>query len=393
MKKILSLLLSAVLLLSAGTCAYGQEAPVSDHSSTISDMYILVNNQIIDLSNITLELDVTGEGKARAAQIHLDADGQTVAEIGLTLVDRTLVLHMNSASMGHTDYGLDLASMLSAALEKGIDSAVSFLQSIDPTGTAEGLIDALVNAGGQALELPPEPEQPAEEPEAKAGISLPDLSIDGDILSLLEDCVSEPETVHMGGMEYDPNGGVAEMPEDDYQVRTFTFDTDTICQILDMIHVNGQSLSAGEQFRQAGVDLSLDGVFYDGELAHIGQISSSLSNPDLTLSFGGGYNQRLTDLGSSTSYSFGFAKGADLETLTGGSVSFTVADSQHEGEPFTPDSVDMDSLIMLSDMDTETATAELTQALSGVIADMLMPVMSAIYPDADMEGLTEEPLE
>ena len=197
----------------------------------------------------------------------------------------------------------------------------------------------------------------------------------------------------MGGMEYDPNGGVSEMPEGDYQVQTFNFDTDSLCQLLDMVYVDGEPAGLGDKFREAGVDFLFAGTFYDGDAAHIAQISASLSGDDFSYTAGGGYNQLITDEGKTTSYSFGSSSGTDPETMSVTGLSFTVTDGPQAREPFAPGDISEDGLIMLSDMDPEAALNELGQSLGLLLGDMLTPVVEAITENMDMEGLEEVPAE
>lgn len=374
-KKVLSMLLAAALMLSCGVCAWAADGPDGDHSHVVSDIYIISDDQVIDLTGVTFELDVTGEAGTKAGRLHMNKDGAAVGELGVTLLDDGLfVLHMASESLGHKDYGADLAVVLARMMQSGVDSLIGLLQSIDVNGTARSIIDGLMAAGDDA----PAAEEP--EPEATAA-PLPNISIEGDVMDVIGGCISEPQTVHMGGMEYAPNGAASEMPDGDYRVQTFNFDTDTVCGLLDMIYIDGEPAGLGDEVRASGVEFLFAGVFYDGEAARIGQISGSLSGEDFSYSAGGSYDQRVTDEGKKTTYSFGTSDGADPETMSVSGLSFTVSDGTHEGEPFTSVSVDEDEVVMLSDMDMDQAMEELGQSLGTVVGDMLFTVLEPMMSD------------
>ena len=387
MKKIISLVLAAALLLGMGAYACAEEEPaVSSHSHTLSDICIVYNDQIIDLSDMRIELDVSADGQANAGRLHVDVNGQSAAELGLTMVDGMLVLHLESQSLGHVDYAIDPVAVLARTMQNVIDGLIGLLQQIDIDGTAQSIVDSILGmANGEGQEPQIAPAEPSPEPETS--VSIPDISIDGDVMDVILGCISEPETVHMGGTEFGANGSVTEMPDGEYQVQSFSFDTDTICKILEMIQVNGQSLDVSDSIRQAGVDVSLDGVFYDGELAHIGQISCAYAYEDQSVNVGFGYNRRLTEAGAATSYSFGMSQGADLESLTGMSISFTLSDGEADGEQLTPDSVNLDEAVVLSDMDTEQAMEELSQAMQTLTTDMLGALAQVLVANMDMDAL------
>ena len=391
MKRALSVLLVMAMMLSCGVYALAAEEPAGDHSHIVSDIYFISGDQVIDLTGVTFELDVTGDAGTKAGRLRVNKDGQTVAELGVTMLeDGLFVLHMESPTLGHKDYGIDPVKVLARMMQSGIDSLTGLLESIDVNEEARRLIDGLM-----AEDAAPAGEA-EEAPEASPAPAMPNITIEGDPMAVIEGCIGEPETVHMGGMEYAPDGGVAEMPEGDYQVQTFNFDTDTVCELLDMVYVDGAPAGLGDELREAGVDVLFAGTCYDNDQAHIAQISGSLSGEDFSFSAGGGYNQLITDEGKKTTYSFGTSSGAAPETMSVFGLGFTVSDGTHEGEPFTPASIDEDEIVVLTGAETDPALEELNQSLSMLAVDMLTPVlepfmealeaeMAVIGPEADGE--------
>lgn len=408
MKKILSMLLCAALLLSCGVCAWAAEEPAGDHCHTVSDIFLMINNEPIDLSGVTLELDVTGVAGvdgAKAGRIHVNQDGVTVGELGVgVLEDGCYVLHLNSAALGHKDYGIDPVVLISRILRGGLDSLIELLQGIDTDAAAQSIFDGI--HAQQAANDSADAEEAEETAESGIGpnvyfevngktFSLSDVTIEGDAVALLKSCISEPETVHMGGVEYAPNGDTIEMPDGEYQKQTFTFDTDTVCELLDMVYVKGEPAGLGDEVRQAGVEILYTGEFYDGEAAHIGDIGASIGSDEFNYSVSCGYNQTVTDEGTETTFTYGTAQGLDPDISVSG-VSFKVSDGTHEGEQFTPAAIDEDELVMLTDMELDEALSELSQALGTVLGDMLTPVMGPVMeamPEGGDAAGIEEPAE
>lgn len=373
MKKFLALLLSAVMLLSAGAyaCADGDSG---DHSHVLSNVYIVVDDQVIDLSDVSVELDVAADG--RAGRVHLDVGGESVAELGLTVADGLYVLHMESETLGHKDFAVDPVVVLTNVIQGGIDDLTELLESIDAEGLARSIVDGLMAPKAA------EPEE-SEEP-----VSMPEISIEGDVLGVILDCFSEPETAHMGGTEYAPNGDVFEMPDGEYTVTSFSCDTDTVCQILDMICADGEPLGLGEAFKEAGLELAIDVVSYEGDEASSGQVSYSVSDGQYLYTVGLGYDQLATEAGATTNYVVTMTQSNDSDAVTGVALGFTVSDGTHEGEQFTPDEVDMDQVVMLSDMDLEQALTEVADALSVMGGDLEQPITDVLM--AATEGMTVE---
>lgn len=398
MRKLFSLLLAAALLLGAGATAWSAEEPAPDHCHTISDICIAANGQLIDFTGVSIEFDVTGADAGKAGCLHVDQNGETAAEFGITALDDGLyVLHMQSVNLGHKDFAFDPVVVLDRLLQKGVDSVITALEELDTTAMAQSILDSLTKPEAEtpaATEEPapaPDAGEPAPEMPSEIKIGPPSITIQGDLAGVIAGCGSEPETVHMGGEEYDPNSGEAAMPEGDYQVRTVTYGTETICQILDMIYVDGEPLGLGDALRDAGVEFEMNGVFYDGDAAHFGQITGSISDgEDFSVTAGGEYDQLVTESGNTTAYSFGMTQRIDPEAVTDFSVSFTVSEGEHEGEAFTSASVNKDELTVLTDMAPDQAMEALAEALGLLSGDMLTPVLAPIMmsmtADMDLEG-------
>lgn len=384
MRKFLALLLSAVMLLSLGVYASAAEAEAGDHSHTLSDAYIVVNDQVVDLSHVSVELDVTEEEGEKAGVVLVDVNGETVGEVGLTLADGLFVLHLKSETLGDTEFAVDPVVVLAKVMQSGIDGLIELLESIDTTGVAQSIVDSILNPAQGEDEATVEYETTIEaEPAPDGGptVVIPEITIEGDAAGVLAGCVSEPETVHMGGIEYNPNGSTFELPDGEYEMRTVNFDLETLCQLLDMIRVDGEPLGMGDTLRQSGVEYSVTCTFYEGETARTGQVGIVSSSDGTDTTVAGSYQQLVTETGTVTNYIFGLTEsaGADLTSMGAG---FTVTEGAHEGAPFTAGSVDMDGLVMLSDMGMDEALETVSEALNTLLNDVLTPVMEPFMAEA-----------
>lgn len=379
MKKILALLLSLVLLL--GTCAFAEEEVAAPNCHKLSGIYLIYNDQMIDLSNISFELDTTEDGENSATGLVMSADGETVAELGFAKVDGVYYLHMNSNSLGHKDFGMDPVVYLERSLKAGIDGLIELLKSIDTRGAAESIVN-FAQSIGEDIEAAATPE-PTPEPTAEPDeddlaqtieIQLSKISFDGDVLAVLKDCVSEPQTSHMGGIEYGLGNTQLEMPDGEYTETSFEFSTDTLCKILDMVRYDGEDLGLGDALRSTNIQFLLGGSIQSSDLAHIFNLNGSLIAEDVESSFGINVHQIKTEGGYDTTFSYGTT--ATGEPSTG--VQFTVSSNVHDGASFTPASIDPASAVMLSDMDDEEALDTLKQAFTAMGIDALMPLLPVV---------------
>lgn len=385
MKKLLALLLSAILLLSA--CAFAEEAADVTHSHRLSDVVLLSGEQAFDFSSIAVELDVSGAEKPDAVCLHLDVDGETVVELGVALVDGLYVCHLESESLGHEDFVIDPVVFLAQTMDRGIDFITAMLESVDTTAAAQAILDSINGAGkapAEAAPSAPAPEQSAQ--------PLPNISFEGDFLATIQECVSEPETVQMGGVDYLPSGREIVTADGTYQSTEFTIDTETVCKILNMIYVNGEPSGWGDKLREAGIDYRMHGNFLTGEeegLNEIGSLDATFDVDDTHLSVNVNVNTGYTEEGKLTEFTYGVGMGEQ----TGG-LSLVYADAVHEGARFTADSIDMESATVLTDMEQEEALKLLGDALAKVGTDavsaLTAPIMSALLSSADLGELQAE---
>lgn len=390
MKKILALLLSAVLLLSTGVYASAEEAAPADHSHSLSDAYIMVAGRIIDLSDISIQLDVSEEGQADACRLRVQDQGETICELSLTMADGLLLMHMESETLGSKDFALDPVTVLARTMQNGIDGLIEILESFDPTTAAQDIVDSILHGSpDDQTETQVERDDAGSDWPAE-GIVIPQIAVDGDIAALLEGCVSEPETVHMGGVDYAPNGTAVETPEGDYAMTTLTIDLDTVCEMLDMITVGGQPSGLGEALREAGTAFSVEGAFYEGETARMGQVTCRNSDGETSIVSTTTYHKLITETGTSTVLAISVAPEDDSATIPSMMIGFTIKNEKYDGEAFGPDTANMDDPIMLSDMDMDQAIQVFMEALGTALGDAMTPVMTLVMgPEAtgsDMGG-------
>ena len=149
MKKMLALSLSASML--SGVCAFAEET-ADVHSYMLSDVTVVSGDQTFDFSNLSIGIDVP-EGE-NGALLHLDENGETAAEIGVTMADGIYVLHMDSEMLGHRDFGVDPVVVIERVLQGGIDGLIAMLEDIDVHGTAQDIVDFLQDPS--ALKAEPE---------------------------------------------------------------------------------------------------------------------------------------------------------------------------------------------------------------------------------------------
>lgn len=383
MKKLLALLLSAVLLLSA--CAFAEDAAPVTHSHKLSNVYIIAGDQAIDLSDLSLELDVSGTEKPDAARLHLNTPDGSVAEVGITMADNIYYVHLASESLGHVDYAIDPVVLLARYMDQGVNGIVAMLQSLDTTGMAQGLLDAvgLIDVDAGAVEAP----AATEEPEAAGNEIVIDLSrirIEGDPMAVLMGCVSEPETAEMGGVEYAPDGSEIVIADGTYTTQEFTIDTETLCTVLNMLYLDGEPSGLGDMVRETGVSFEVHGTFQTGEDEGLNRIAS------VTATLDDGTTQQTMTLDLNTFYGSDGKTTAVIygQTTADQSVglSFYLTKGQHEGEAFTSGSIDVENAISLTDMET----AELLDTLGGALATVggeALGVISNALVESMMAGV------
>lgn len=380
MKKLLALLLSVAMLL--GACAFAEEAAAVAGGYKLSDIYIVANDQLIDLSNLALEADVYSGDDGSALKLHLDDNGETAAELGLTMVDGISVLHLESDTLGHKDFGIDPVVYLERSLRQAIDGIVEMLQGVDTTELAQSIMDF-------ANKSETEEEEPAPEAQAPA---LPNISIEGDVVSAIQEFVTTEEGVHMGGVQYGLGDTEIEMPDGEYTVTHLNFDMDAICSLLNMAYIDGEPAGLGDSLKDSGMSFALEGTTYAGDGHYSGTVTFSYGANGTEGNLTVDYSQTRTDAGESGVFSIGSFSG-DQGIL----VQFKLAESAHEGDVFTPASVDMSGVEMLSDLSDEEANAALSEAFTALGGDVTGAVlgsfMSAMMAAPAEEAPAEEALE
>ena len=370
MRKVLAILLAAVMLLSCGATALAAEEASVANSYTVSDISFIVNDQIIELTGVTAVLEAASVDGSRGFRMSVNKDDEPLGELTFTLQDDGLcALHMDSPTLGVKDYGIDLAAILSRSMKSGIDSLVALLQSVDTDSAAQTIINALLRTPS-AIEEPVETEAP-EMPEATEA---PTVGIDAEgVVDVLSECVTN-ETEQMGGEVDGPDGSVVTIPYGEYEITTVTLDTETIASMLDMVSLNGQPAGLGDAVRNAGVDISVNIKGTTGEAAKLGQFNVTAEGEDLYFVLGLDYSSVNAEDGVQTNWSWGSTSGADRETASTFGMVLTITSTEGENVAFVPAPVDESALVMLSDMTSEEATTELTQSFVTLLTDMLAPL-------------------
>lgn len=390
-KKILALTLAALMLFSA--CAVAEEPADNARAYSLSGIYVIMGDSVVDLSALKLELDLFGSGKDQTVLLHLDDADKTIAEVGAAKFGDVGVLHLSSPTLGHQDLGLDFVKYYEKVVQNGIDGLIAMLQRIDAHAVARSIVDFMdsvwdsnpseeiaqaveeAEAAEEAAEEEDETVELAEEDGTTIVIHLSDLSVEGDFLSVILDCIGEPQAVTMGGTEFAEDGTAVEIPEAEYTATTINFDMDHITQLLNMIYYQGESLKLGDKMKEANIEVSLTGEIYEGEDGNFSTLSAKMAKDGESLELLVSNNQNILPEGETNTFSF--VVNANDETV--GGVTFTVGDAVHEGEAFTAASVDMNNVVMLTDMDDDAWTATIKAAFGTLAADVQSDVMNTVF--------------
>ncbi len=391
MKKLFACLLCAALML--GACAFTQ-GPEGGRCYSLGDIVLHIGDEEVDMSGVKLGVDVFGGDEPNAVLLHLDVDGETLCQIGVTKAEGLYVLHLQSQAVGHKDYAIDPVIEMTRALNDVRDGLIEMLQNTDTEAVAEsivGLMESLFKQPAAAEEPVEEPEEETEEPVAEEPaegvteieIHLSDLAkigLDGDPMEVIMNCVQGPETVTMGGVHENADGSETEIPEGEYEKLTVTFDAEDLLELLGMITIDGQALPVDqlpEEFKDAfqftvATYAGLDGVDCD-----FGYVNAGMNSEEGVV-FGMGYMSTATADGNATQAAVGMGSYDELVT-----ASFTVSDSPVQGEAFGPDAIDMDSLINLSVAEDEEAALDALLDDLGMVAVELVsgltaPIMGAM---------------
>lgn len=392
-KKLMAAALSAAMLLGSCTCAFAEEtaaaAAATTESIKLSNLRITSGEQVIDLAGVNLEVDVTAtEDELAAISLHLDVDGETAAVVCFTGTDTLAALHLESPTLGVKDYLIDPAVVMSRYMDEGIQSLIGILQSIDTKAVA----DSIVQGMNIPAELPAEPETEAVvEPETEAVAAeeeLQEVTVEGDIAAVIEECITGPETVELGGVLTGINGEEISVADGTYNKTEFSFGIDTLCKILDMIYVNGEPANLSEELLGEVNALQVSGSVTKGTVDGLNNLADVYVKVDDGTPESGevhvAANKSFSESGDAVDVAI---TGVNAGTPFG--VSISAAMGTHEGEAFTMDSVDMDSAIMLSDMDEDAAAEELSTSFSTLGIDVmgiaLSPVFAALMDTSEME--------
>lgn len=376
MKKFLALLLSIAMLL--GACAFAEEAAPTGHSHRLSDVVITYGGNTIDLSNLALCADISPEGDA--VLVHLDADGETAAELGFTKVDNLYAMHVAGTISGHTDFVSDPVVQLAKTLQSGVDGLIGILQNVDTHALAE----KIMSFGEQPMDEPEaEPEEePVEEPEEELEMegdgetlvfNLSDLSFHGDIAAMLEDCVSEEK-----GVEIDDSTII---PAGTYDVTIFYASEETCADLLNMVYVKDEPVDLGDKLRDAGVTMSAGVAMYQAEGAEATDCTLTLSSGEEVYSAHIVTAHTSDEIGSTGAYDISCNKNGELM-----GVKFTTYSGEIEDKTFSPDSIDLVNAVNLDELSDEEASETLIGALKTLMVDATLPVLGPVMEAASANG-------
>lgn len=379
MKKVLAIMLCAVLMTSA--CAF-TASPAGGHSYTLSDVLLDSNGQPLDMSDITVCLDVS-DGEPGALLLHMQSAGETVGAIGFTSVDGLNILHLESPTIGHKDYAIDPVKELARSLDNIRNALVESLQGADTDALARLLMGAADSVEAAETDEAEEAEEAAE------SFHIPTFDVSGDLSEALEGCVNDSETVTLEGYVVELGGKQNAIPDGDYVKSSFTIDNEHLVKLLNMVTVDGKPMGAGTQVAESGSEMELTGEFYKGEDASFGSVTLGVAESESDIHTGFGFVSVPTENGHTTTISLG----SDLNGAAT-SLGFTVGREETTDVAFGPDEVDMDSVILLSDMDEEEGRTMLSEDLSALLSDVmgavLEPLMAAMPQDDASVEVTQE---
>lgn len=395
-KKLLAVLLGAAMTVGNCTCALANETvtEVSTESIQLSDLRIVNGEQVIDLKGVSLEMDVTGTDEPEALSLHVNMNDEKIAEVGFTGTDELAVLHIESPSLGVKDYVIDTSTVLSRYMDEGIQALIGMLQDVDTKELADGILEG-INAIDK-MPIVPETEASTEEPETELADmeeEMPEVTIEGDIAAVLEECITGPETVELGGTQTGINGEEISIAEGTYNKTEFNFGMDALCKILDMVYVDGEPAGASDAIRAEVADLQISGSVTKGETDDLNRLADVYVKLDDGKGDVGDVhmaaNRGLSEDGQTIDIALVLN---DKEQSYGLSVS--AAEGVHKGGAFTMDSVDMENAISLTDMEEEKAAEELSNAFSifgiDVAGIAFAPLVLALMTDMGMVEATTE---
>ena len=127
MKKLLAMLLTAVMLLSA--CAFAESGRV-----TVSNIVVAVDQTVLDLTGFDLEIEGAVEDEAAGLRVDFSANGSSLGGVVAALLGQQLLMQINGT--GGSVYGMDLADF-------GIENAMRSLESVQAAGVSDLSAEAI----------------------------------------------------------------------------------------------------------------------------------------------------------------------------------------------------------------------------------------------------------
>ena len=377
MKKLIAIVLCALLMLSV--CAF-TEGPSGSHNYSLSGIKVSTADMDIDMSDVNICIDVT-DGDPGAVLMHVDYQGETVSQFGFTEVDGLYIVHLDSQSLGHKDYAIDPVKELAKDLDSLRNKLVELLQNADTDAAAQSIMDFFSNMD-QAEEPMTDEEIEALQEQIEQAIEEAEnsgVNFSGDPTNILEECINDPETVTLEGKTAEYDGEEIVFPDGEYVHHSFTVDNDHMLQLMSMMTVDGKPADFVAQMEESGAEAELNGSFYKGQEdvdAAFGSVSVNVTMPEMDdpLVAGFGFAKVPTDEGTSLTVAIGQAASEDDAT----SLYFTAVAGESTDAEFGPDSINMDELINLSDMESEEAAELFQQDVAMVLGDALGAIMTPI---------------
>lgn len=372
MKKLLAVILSAVLMLSV--CAF-TEGPEAGTCYCLSGISLEAGETNIDLSDLKIGVDVMN-GEPGAGAVHVDNGDERVCEIGFTQVDGLSIMHLDSPTLGNKDYAIDPVMELANSLDDLRNGLIEALQGMDTTAAAQTIFDFFNGAGEAAEEPAPAEEEPAETPK-------PGLEVTGDIGAILEESVNPEETVTIDEDVTDPDTGEVLVPAGDYKVSSFTVDKELLIKILGNMTLNGEPIPNVEMLKDENTDAMLTGAIYEGQ----GDLQTSVGYMFITASDGevegynGGYYIMSTDE-DGTTFTFDVLGDGGESHLD---AQFVVEKHAVTEATFGPDDVDMANVINLSELAAAGEESPLMEDMQTWLGDVIGSVVIAMIGEVPAE--------
>ncbi len=373
MKKLLAVILSAVLMLS--TCAFA-EGPEAGTCYCLSGISVEAGETNIDLSDLKIGVDVM-KGEPGAVAVHVDNGDERVCEIGFTQVDGLSIMHLDSPTLGHKDYAIDPVMELANSLDEMRNGLIEALQGMDTTAAAQTIFDFFYGADEAApAEEEPVEEEPAETPE-------PGLEVTGDIGAILEESVNPEKTVTIDEDVTDPDTGEVLVPAGEYKVSSFTVDKELLVKILGNMTLNGEPIPNIEMLKDEDTDAQMVGGIYEGQ----GDLQTSVGYMFITASAGEieGYNGMYYIMSTDedgTTFTF--------DVLGDGGESHLDAQFVVEKHPvaegaFSTDDVDMANVVNLSELAAAGEESPLAADMQTWLGDVIGALVIAMIGEVPAE--------